>query len=81
MKPFVFQHAQDLWPEGESLLHVYICPREQDRELTALVTRAHDTLKDFPITPVALPWLHITVLINRSREESQVRRLTWSPAC
>ncbi|WP_185298045.1 2'-5' RNA ligase family protein [Streptomyces finlayi] len=24
-------------------------------------TRAHDVLKDFPITPVALPWLHITV--------------------
>ncbi|MFJ8752120.1 2'-5' RNA ligase family protein [Streptomyces sp. NPDC102441] len=61
MKPFVFQHAQDVWPEGETLLHVYITPQDQDRELTALVTRAHDVLKDFPITPVALPWLHITV--------------------
>ncbi|WP_371665806.1 2'-5' RNA ligase family protein [Streptomyces sp. NBC_01241] len=61
MKPFVLQHAQDVWPEGETLLHVYICPREEDRELTALVTRAHDALKDFPITPVAPPWLHITV--------------------
>lgn len=39
MKPFVFQHAQDVWPEGKTLLHVYICPREQDRELTALATR------------------------------------------
>ncbi|MGW6740679.1 hypothetical protein ACWGDX_08010 [Streptomyces sp. NPDC055025] len=39
MKQFVFQHAQDVWPEGETLLHVYIFPHEQDRELTALVTR------------------------------------------
>ncbi|MFI1189327.1 2'-5' RNA ligase family protein [Streptomyces californicus] len=61
MKPFVFQHAQDVWPEGETLLHVYITPHDQDRELAELVTRAHDVLRDFPITLVALPWLHITV--------------------
>ncbi|MEU9189894.1 hypothetical protein AB0D14_36245 [Streptomyces sp. NPDC048484] len=27
MKPFVFQHAQDVWPEGETLFHAYITPR------------------------------------------------------
>lgn len=61
MNPFVFQHAQDVWPTGATLLHVYVTPRDQDRELAALVTRAHETLKEFPITPVQLPWLHITV--------------------
>jgi 2'-5' RNA ligase len=50
-----------VWPEGETLLHVYITPHDQDRELAALVTRAHDALEDFPITLVALPWLHITI--------------------
>ncbi|MCX4792299.1 hypothetical protein OG369_41595 [Streptomyces sp. NBC_01221] len=39
MKPFVFQHAQDVWPEGETLLHVYLTPHDQDRELAALVAR------------------------------------------
>lgn len=39
MKPFVFQHAQDVWPEDETLLHVSLTPHDQDRELAALVAR------------------------------------------
>ncbi|MEY9846492.1 hypothetical protein ABH940_003579 [Streptacidiphilus sp. BW17] len=27
MKLFLFQHAQDVWPEGESVLHVYVTPQ------------------------------------------------------
>ncbi|MDT0323157.1 2'-5' RNA ligase family protein [Streptomyces millisiae] len=61
MKPFVFQHAQDVWPEGETLLHVYLTPHDQDRELAALVARARAVLQDFPITCVEDRWLHITV--------------------
>ncbi|MFH8347307.1 2'-5' RNA ligase family protein [Streptomyces sp. NPDC018045] len=61
MKPFVFQHAQAAWPEGESLLHVYITPRDQDRELAALVNRGRAVLRDFPITCVEGDWLHDTL--------------------
>lgn len=61
MKPFVFQHADEPWQSG-SLLHVYaLVDTEQDHELAALVRGAHQALKGFPITPVALPWLHITL--------------------
>lgn len=61
MKPFVFQHAQDVWPEGETLLHVYLTPHDQDRELAALVARGRAILREFPITCVEDRWLHITV--------------------
>ncbi|MFE7130807.1 2'-5' RNA ligase family protein [Streptomyces sp. NPDC057638] len=61
MKPFVFQQAEDVWPEGETLLHVYIAPSDQDRELTALVKRGREALRGFPITCVEERWLHITV--------------------
>ncbi|MFF9074606.1 2'-5' RNA ligase family protein [Streptomyces sp. NPDC014872] len=61
MKPFVFQHAQDVWPEGETLLHVYLTPQDQDRELAALVARGRTVLREFPITCVENRWLHITV--------------------
>lgn len=61
MKPFVFQHAEDVWPEGETLLHVYIAPSDQDRELAALVKRGREALDGYPITCVEDRWLHITV--------------------
>ncbi|MFD4987418.1 2'-5' RNA ligase family protein [Streptomyces sp. NPDC058374] len=61
MKPFVFQHAQDVWPAGETLLHVYLTPHDQDRELTALFARGRVALREFPITCVEDRWLHITV--------------------
>jgi 2'-5' RNA ligase len=61
MKPFVFQHAQDVWPVGETLLHVYLTPHEQDRELAALIARGRTVLREFPITCVENRWLHITV--------------------
>ncbi|MEU8890851.1 hypothetical protein [Streptomyces sp. NPDC048442] len=39
MKPFVFQHAEDSWPEGQTLLHVYaLVDLEHDHDLAALVT-------------------------------------------
>jgi 2'-5' RNA ligase len=61
MKPFVFQHAKDVWPAGETLLHVYLTPHDQDRELAALVARGRAVLREFPITCVEDRWLHITV--------------------
>ena len=81
MKPFVFQHAQDVWPEGETLLHVYLTPHDQDRELAALVARGRAVLREFPITCVEDRWLHITIVINRWRRKAQVKRITWSLAC
>ncbi|MFF1422050.1 2'-5' RNA ligase family protein [Streptomyces sp. NPDC058280] len=62
MKPFIFKHADDLWPEADTLLHVYLgIDSDRDRALTTLVTRANEALKDFPLTPVPLPWLHVTI--------------------
>jgi hypothetical protein len=61
MKPFVFQHADDRW-QGGTLLHVYIqISPERDPELAALVASAYNVLKDFPVTPVGMPDLHITL--------------------
>ncbi|GGT73783.1 hypothetical protein GCM10010207_84270 [Streptomyces atratus] len=76
MEPFVFQHAQDVWPAGETLLHVYLTPHDQDRELAALVARGRAILREFPITCVEDRWLHITVVINRSSEKTQVKHAT-----
>ncbi|WP_167501638.1 hypothetical protein [Streptomyces malaysiensis] len=81
MKPFVFQHAQDVWPEGETLLHVYITPSDRDRELAALVKHGRAALRGFPITDVEDHWLHITIVINRWRRKAQVKRLTLSLTC
>ena len=61
MKPFVFKHADGPWEPGASLLHVYVPVSQCDRELTTLVTTANEALRDFPVTPVDLPWLHITL--------------------
>ncbi|MBT2419371.1 hypothetical protein J7F01_32885 [Streptomyces sp. ISL-22] len=61
MKPFTFKHADDRWPEGATLLHVYLAVSDQDRALIDLVTSANKALKDFPLTPVPLPWLHVTL--------------------
>lgn len=62
MKPFIFKHADCLWPEGATLLHVYLgIDFDRDHALTTLVTSAHEALKDFPLTPVPLPWLHVTL--------------------
>ncbi|WP_461085017.1 hypothetical protein [Streptomyces deserti] len=38
MKPFAFKHAEDLWAEGQTLLHVYaLVDLERDRDLAALI--------------------------------------------
>jgi hypothetical protein len=62
VKPFVFQHTDRPWDPAASLFHVYatIDP-DRDHELAALVTGAHRALADFPLTPVELPWIHVTL--------------------
>ena len=38
MKPFVFKHAEDLWPEGATLLHVYaLVDLARNHRLAALI--------------------------------------------
>ncbi|MGW3240308.1 2'-5' RNA ligase family protein [Streptomyces olivaceus] len=61
MKPFVYKHADARWPEGATLLHVYLAVSDQDRDLLDLVTSANGALKDFPLTPVPPRWLHVTL--------------------
>ncbi|MET9779331.1 2'-5' RNA ligase family protein [Streptomyces sp. NPDC006367] len=61
MKPFVFKHADARWPEGSTLLHVYLTVSDRDRALLDLVTSANEALKDFPLTPVPRQWLHVTL--------------------
>ncbi|MFG2210954.1 hypothetical protein [Streptomyces sp. NPDC048638] len=85
MKPFEFKAGAQPWQAG-TLLHWYVeaewtNPRHQP--LSDLVTDSNQALvkAGFPITPVELKRLHITLSINRSSEESQVNRVTWSLAC
>jgi hypothetical protein len=62
MKPFVFQHGASMWDPRLTLLHVYVfIDPERDHELATLVSEANKALQDFPLTPVELPWLHITL--------------------
>ncbi|MCX4826593.1 hypothetical protein OG883_43935 [Streptomyces sp. NBC_01142] len=65
MKPFEFKAGAQSWQAG-TLLHWYVeldwaDPRHQ--ELSDLVTESNQALVEagFPITPVELKWLHITV--------------------
>jgi hypothetical protein len=88
MKPFLFRHAEGPWPTGAdvTLLHVYVqVQADRDRELCALVNNANEALQDFPLTPVQLPWLHITLdqitdrqaaLITKGEREDLVVALT-----
>ncbi|MFD7317901.1 hypothetical protein [Streptomyces sp. NPDC059883] len=55
---------------------MYLTPHDQDRELAALVARGRAVLREFPITCVEDRWLHITVVINRSSEKTQVKHVT-----
>ncbi|WP_175308956.1 hypothetical protein [Streptomyces lunaelactis] len=62
MKPFVFRHADDIWPEGETLLHVYVkADVERNPDLAVLVQGGRDALADFPLSHVEDRWLHITL--------------------
>ncbi|WP_406220797.1 2'-5' RNA ligase family protein [Streptomyces decoyicus] len=62
MRPFVFQRAGGQWPEGATLLHLYVqADLSRNPELAALVRDARQALEGFPLSHVDDPWLHITV--------------------
>ncbi|MFI5987657.1 hypothetical protein ACIBEA_43215 [Streptomyces sp. NPDC051555] len=67
MKPFEFKDGQNSWQtDSETLLHFYAAVDWNDprhKALSELVTTSNQALIDagFPITPVELKWLHITV--------------------
>ncbi len=62
MRPFIFQRADGKWPEGATLLHLYLkVDVSRNPELAALVQGARKALEGFPLSHVADPWLHITV--------------------
>ncbi|MFI1201673.1 hypothetical protein ACH4VR_19840 [Streptomyces sp. NPDC020883] len=65
MKPFKFKAGTESWTSG-TLLHWYVEVDWSDprhKALRDLVTTSNQVLLDagFPITPVELPWLHVTV--------------------
>lgn len=62
MKPFVFKHAEDLWPEGATLLHVYaLVDLARNHRLAALIDGGRQALDGWPLTLVEDRWLHITL--------------------
>ncbi|MGW1736566.1 hypothetical protein [Streptomyces sp. NPDC001999] len=65
-----------------SLVHAYVpVDLRANPELAEFVRGIQAATKDDQLTHVGDEWFHITLFINRSCEESQMRRLTWSLAC
>lgn len=62
MKEFVFKRGTEIWPQGETLWHVYALPDlGRDTALKSLILGCRSALDGFPLTMVDLPWLHVTI--------------------
>jgi len=62
VKPFVFKHGANRWPDGVTILYVFAVPDlSRDTSLAALVHGGQAAVKEFPITPVPDKWLHVTI--------------------
>lgn len=58
----MFKRGTDVWPEGETLLHVYAVPDlAVDHDLAALVHGCREAADGYPLTFVADRYLHLTV--------------------
>lgn len=58
----MFQQAAEVWPAGQSLLHVYIVVElEHAPELAALVRAVREATEGVPLAYIEDKWLHITV--------------------
>lgn len=84
MKPFTFQQGTRRWEAGTTrpLVHANVpVDLRPNPELAVFVRGIQAATKDDPLTHVGDEWFHITLFINRSCEESQMRWLAWSLAC
>ncbi|MFE9424227.1 2'-5' RNA ligase family protein [Kitasatospora sp. NPDC006697] len=55
-------HGKDVWPEGLTLLHVYVTVElEHNPELAALINGCREATREDPLTHVSDSWLHITM--------------------
>lgn len=62
MKEFIFKQGTGLWPQGETIWHVYVLPDlAQDTALHELVCGCQAALADWPMTMVEPELLHITM--------------------
>ncbi len=62
MEPFTFKHGRDLWPEGLTLLHVYVTVQlDRNPELAALINGCREATREDPLTHVSDSWFHITM--------------------
>lgn len=74
VKEFVFQRGTTIWPEGETLWHVYATARlDHDTALASLVAGCRSALDGFPLTMVDDQWLHITIVIKRFWQDFLVK--------
>lgn len=69
----MFQRATEVWPEGESLLHVYIVvDLEHAPELAALVRGVREATEGVPLAYIEGKWLHINIDQITDRPGSQI---------
>lgn len=62
MKPFTFLHEREPWPDGLTLLHVYVvADLARNPELAALIAGCRAATADWPLAHVGDEWLHITM--------------------
>lgn len=62
MKPFTFMHEQEPWPEGLTLLHVYVvADLARNPELAALIRGCRDATDGWPLAHVGDDEFHITL--------------------
>ncbi|MFD4258660.1 2'-5' RNA ligase family protein [Streptomyces sp. NPDC058534] len=73
MKPFTFQHGQNLWGNGLSLLHAYVTvDLGRHPELTELIHGVRTATKDDPLTHIRDEWFHITLYQLSQKPASEI---------
>jgi hypothetical protein len=62
MRPFTFMHGQEPWPEGLTLLHVYVvADLARNPELATLIAGCRAATAGMPLAHVGDDWFHITM--------------------
>lgn len=81
MREFVFKRGSAVWPEGETLWHVYATPDlRRDTALASLIEGCRSALTGLPLTMVDSAWLHVTAAqisnaVGRSTGEDELQAL------
>jgi len=62
LKPFTFMHEQEPWPEGLTLLHVYVvADLARNPELATLIQGCRAATAGWPLAHVGDDWFHLTL--------------------